>query len=56
MYLDTWMIVTIILAFGICASYNRKTGYRDGGAKVLLALHNMKVIQVTEKGEIRKVN
>ena len=56
MYLDNWMIVTIILAFGICAWYNRKAGYLDGGAKVLHSLHEMKVIHITEKGEIRKVN
>lgn len=55
MYLETWMIVTIVLAFGFCASYNRKAGYRNGGVKVLELLLQQKIIHITEKGEIQKV-
>ena len=55
MYLDSWMIVLLVLSFGFCAIWNRRRGYLAGGVTAIKALCDMKIITVTESGEILKV-
>lgn len=54
MWLDNWMIITIILAFGVCAMYNKKNGYRKGTIDLLVLLKKENIIKITEKGQIVK--
>jgi hypothetical protein len=55
MYLETWMIVTIVLTFGICAWYNRKAGFTMGATKVLEVFLQQKLIEITDDGKIEIV-
>lgn len=54
MYLDTWMIVTICLAFGICAFYSRKSGFVLGAVATLQALEKERVIKIGEDGSVKR--
>ena len=50
MFLEYWMIAVLILAFGICAVYNRKVGHVEGIIGTLNRLIEEKVILI-EEGE-----
>lgn len=54
MYLEPWMIVSIIVAFGICAVYNRRVGFANGGIVALELLIEKKIIRITDEGEVKK--
>lgn len=54
MYLDNWMIVTLILSFGICAFYSRRTGFVLGATATLQALEKQRVIKIEEDGQIKR--
>ena len=54
MYLDTWMIVAIIISFGVCAVYNRRAGFNAGGTLALSHLVEKRIIKITEDGEITR--
>lgn len=47
MYLEPWMIVTLIVAFGLCAHISGSWGFRRGGLAVLenLLKHNVITIR-----------
>ena len=55
MWLDNWMIITIILAFGVCAVYNKKNGYRKGTIDLLVLLKKENIIKITEDDVIVEV-
>ena len=54
MYLDNWMIVTIILSFGICAFYSRRSGFVLGATATLQALERERVIKIGDDGSIKR--
>lgn len=54
MYLENWMVVTLIVAFGFCAIYNRRAGYNQGGITALKSLVEQKLIRITDEGKIVK--
>lgn len=54
MYLDTWMIVMVILSFGICAYYSRRSGFVLGAVATLQALEKERVIKIEEDGSIKR--
>lgn len=54
MYLDTWMIVTIILSFGLCAYVSRNQGFMRGATATLEALERERIIKVLEDGQIKR--
>lgn len=54
MYLDLWMIVTLIIAFGACAFISRGSGYYAGAARVLEALEEQKLIKIDDDGQIKR--
>lgn len=54
MYLETWMIISIIISFGVCAIYNRRVGYNQGGVTALHLLVEQKLIRITDEGKIVK--
>lgn len=54
MYLEPWMIVTLIIAFGVCAVVSRKAGFMAGGTVILKFLENEKLIRITEEGTVAR--
>jgi hypothetical protein len=46
MYLEPWMLVVLVLSFGVCAWYNRKAGMMTGFFGALDALEEQKIIQI----------
>lgn len=46
MYLDPWMLVVLVLSFGVCAWYNRRTGIVTGFFGALDALEQEKIIRI----------
>lgn len=54
MYLDTWMIVALILSFGLCAYLSRLRGFEDGTVITLQALEQQRLIKVEEDGTIKR--
>jgi len=54
MYLDPWMIVTLIVAFGICAFISRNQGFLRGATATLQALEEQRYIKITEDGSIKR--
>lgn len=54
MYLDTWMIATIILSFGICAYVSRNRGFIQGATVTLQALEEQRFIKLEEDGTIKR--
>lgn len=54
MYLETWMIVTLVLAFGACAFWSRGNGYYAGAAQVLKMLEEQRFIKIDEEGQIKR--
>lgn len=54
MYLDNWMIVTLILSFGICAFYSRRSGFVLGATATLAALERERLIKIEEDGSVKR--
>lgn len=54
MYLDNWMIVTLIISFGICAFYSRRSGFVLGATATLQALERERVIKIGEDGSVKR--
>lgn len=54
MYLDPWMIVTIIIAFGACAFWSRGNGFYAGATRTLQALEEQRFIKIDEDGQIKR--
>lgn len=54
MYLDNWMIVLLILSFGVCAWMSRRSGFAYGAVTTLQALEREKLIRVEEDGSIKR--
>jgi hypothetical protein len=54
MWLDTWMIVTLITFFGLCAILNRRGGFIKGAMVTLSVLEERNLIKVTEDGDVRR--
>jgi hypothetical protein len=52
MWLDTWMIVTLCLAFGACAYFSGRRGFSQGGEFALHLLVEKRMIKITDEGEI----
>jgi hypothetical protein len=47
LYLETWMIITLIFSFGACSVISAQIGFRKGGLAVLenLLKHNVITIR-----------
>ena len=54
MYLDNWMIVMLILSFGICAFYSRRGGFMAGATQTLQVLEEQRLIKIEEDGSIKR--
>ena len=54
MYLETWMIVTIILSFGICAWISRNRGFMQGATITLQTLEQQRFIKIEEDGTVKR--
>lgn len=54
MYLETWMIVTLIIAFGACAFISRNQGFLRGASVTLQALEEQRFIKIDEEGNIKR--
>lgn len=54
MYLDNWMIALVILSFGICAFYSRRSGFVLGATATLQALERERVIKIEDDGSIKR--
>ena len=54
MYLDPWMIVTLILAFGACAFISRNQGFMKGATVTLQALEEQRFIKIDDDGQIKR--
>lgn len=54
MYLDNWMIVTLILSFGLCAWTSRNRGFMQGATATLQALEEQRFIKIEENGEVKR--
>jgi hypothetical protein len=54
MYLDNWMIVTLILSFGLCAWMSRRSGFAYGAIMTLQLLEKEKLIKVQDDGSIKR--
>lgn len=54
MYLETWMIVTLIIAFGACAFISRNQGFMKGATVTLQALEEQRYIKIDEDGQIKR--
>jgi hypothetical protein len=52
MWLDTWMIVLLILSFGACAYVSGRRGFAAGGEFALQLLVEKRMIKITDEGEI----
>jgi hypothetical protein len=54
MYLETWMIATLILSFGVCAWLSRRSGFTYGAITTLQMLEENRLIKVEEDGSIKR--
>ena len=45
MYLETWMIALLVLSFGVCAYYSRRTGFILGATVTIQALERERLIK-----------
>jgi len=54
MYLDNWMIATLVLSFGACAFLSRRSGFVLGATMTIKALEEQKFIKILEDGSIRR--
>lgn len=54
MYLDPWMILMLILSFGLCAVISRRGGFYSGATQTLMLLEEQKLIKVSEDGSIKR--
>lgn len=52
MYLEPWMIITLIISFGICAIVSNRRGFSQGGEFALQLLVEKRMIKITDEGEI----
>lgn len=49
MYLELWMMVTLVIAFGVCAWACTTSGYSAGSKDMLTLLYNSKIISLQGK-------
>ena len=54
MYLDTWMIALLILSFGVCAFYSRRTGFILGATATIQALERERFIKLQDDGTVKR--
>ena len=54
MYLDVWMIITIILSFGLCHVISRRQGVTAGAVGILRLLENEKIIKISDDGSVTR--
>lgn len=54
MYLETWMIATLILSFGACAFICRRQGFVLGATMTLQALERERVIKIGDDGSVKR--
>ena len=54
MYLETWMIVLLILSFGVCAYYSRRTGFILGATVTIQALEREHLIKLLDDGTVKR--
>lgn len=54
MYLDSWMIVMLIVSFGACAFFSRRGGFYAGSIQTLQMLEANRLIKVEEDGSIKR--
>ena len=54
MYLETWMIALLILSFGVCAFYSRRTGFILGATVTIQALERERFIKLQEDGTVKR--
>lgn len=52
MYLDPWMIVVLVIAFGVCHLVSRRQGVYFGVVSTLRGLHESKIIVVDPNGSV----
>ncbi len=56
MYLDYWMIATLIFSFGICHWISRRQGMNYGAMSTLKLLETEKIIKITDDGIVTRYN
>lgn len=54
MWLDSWMIYSIAIMFGICAFVSGKIGFKSGIETVLDNLLNENIITIGADGQIKR--
>jgi hypothetical protein len=54
MYLETWMIALLILSFGVCAFYSRRTGFILGATVTIQALERERLIKLQDDGTVKR--
>lgn len=54
MYLDMWMIVVLVVAFGICHLISKRQGLHHGAVMTLKLLENEKIIRVSDDGNVSR--
>ena len=54
MYLETWMIALLILSFGVCAFYSRRTGFILGATVTIQTLERERFIKLQEDGTVKR--
>ena len=54
MYLDTWMIALIVLSFGACAYYSRRTGFILGATVTIQTLERERFIKLQDDGTVKR--
>lgn len=54
MYLNSWMIAILVLSFGVCAFYSRRTGFILGATATLHALEKERMIKIQEDGSVKR--
>lgn len=54
MYLDTWMIAAVVLSFGACAFYSRRTGFILGATVTIQALERERLIKLQDDGTVKR--
>jgi len=54
MYLETWMIALLVLSFGVCAYYSRRTGFILGATVTIQALERERFIKLQDDGTVKR--
>lgn len=54
MYLETWMIALLILSFGVCAYYSRRTGFILGATVTIQTLERERFIKLQDDGTVKR--